>query len=618
MPPEETNACNELVYLTGMSLDKKRLNSIISGIDNDADFSYWIDEANKSAKKAYEGISYRLAAAWESAQRERDGTVVMGVQVFTKIADHLLSFSGATAVLKYILALLAKKTIYVRFAEQYPVFHQIFTNLNNSFEFIQYKPRDFFSVYLAHQSDAYTAPAFANLLGRKKQKFTWVYSDRNWYDNKFIDHVTIKVNKKFISKDQAEEIFKCHATEIILSRAIGEINLSRNNTIKSTFMSFFENSRSADVQDVTKSLAERNLFGIGLLSQVIYFIRTHGATKGHQFTIKPSHLGNDLNAQNQRAFLQEIITCSDDPTAAYNSNNPDFEIIEASLSYSAKPGGGDFFVEEGDYLLIRVPVKILMSLPIAEFVSVNAGLELLVSADITIPKAADQNDQQKILLTVGGAEHNRALAHLINLHRKQQGDNRAFGFMDNIFDFSHKIARINNHTGAEEHSFLMGLNQPVSGFNGYFRYRQDDVNNNSSARDAKLLHFELDQNETIPSKYRVIVIYGFSALTSKILSCNVLAEFFKEIDSDNLRPSTLFINKLFRKNSQRRNGAGEYFRYKADAEKIINENFPTLAEILQDQETQSRFIKIFSIFNEDDQNETLIASTDLYSRMREN
>jgi len=165
------------------------------------------------------------------------------------------------------------------------------------------------------------------------------------------------------------------------------------------------------------------------------------------------------------------------------------------------------------------------------------------NSDIYIPACLNDNDNIKTvdILTVGGAEHNRALAHLINKHRLHYKDKRLFGFMDNHFDMIHKKKLDDGESHDDSYNFFMGLNQPVSGWNYIFDARKDDSDGMSQNSDVKLLTFKLE--DTINNQIlNIVSIYGFSAIAS-VLGINM---FIAELSLRNINTNSLFEGEFSR------------------------------------------------------------------------
>ncbi len=195
-----------------------------------------------------------------------------------------------------------------------------------------------------------------------------------------------------------------------------------------------------------------------------------------------------------------------------------------------------------------------------------------------IPYMVDDEKQNKIsILTVGGAEHNRALAHLINKHRFEYKHERIFGFLDNYFDLDHKLNYIADSKYSE--SFLMALNQPVAGYNAIFVQRTDDENGFSNTWDAKLLGYVLKDKDR---EYNIVSVYGFSALASVYAIHNVISS----IDSNNvLNSNNQYIKNMDRGDIKKdyydsseeayiKKGLTSLYSYKKqDSKKILSEKF---------------------------------------------
>ncbi len=143
-----------------------------------------------------------------------------------------------------------------------------------------------------------------------------------------------------------------------------------------------------------------------------------------------------------------------------------------------------------------------LSLPIDLNKKEKYNFEDIVPPGI-IPNNYKNIPGEKIILSVGGAEHNRALVYLVNKHRKTCKEKRFIGFCDNVFD----LALLENN----EEAFLMGLNGPVSGGNSKsFNARTIDNDNFSTGHYIELISFRIEE-------YRVLSVYGLSALASKLM-----------------------------------------------------------------------------------------------------
>jgi hypothetical protein len=473
-----------------------------------------------------------------------------------------------------------------------------------------YTNGDFFSLYLSNQSDSIGLVPLAKLSHEKEMNFniTHSYCDWDFYDNKYIDHVILKVdarqlnlndeNSITINYEKAiESIFKLHARELVFSKLINETIDSQNkNDNKSTQISIvdlmLEDNPRYSKNDILKMLGERNFFGVSLLSQILLFLSLKIEKKDNEIDVNMTNIQVIIDETAPSAeyhFLHELLEMSSEPSKIRLEHGGQNSIISAKVYFSdgiklAKTDleKDDYFLNicnllnkndednkkeiesnyqhtvknpnldkedkeikneyirtEGNYIYIKVPIKMVLSLPLDENEKPNS--------DIYIPACLNDKDNIKTvdILTVGGAEHNRALAHLINKHRFEYKDNRLFGFMDNHFDMIYKVVNLDNsEKHGNSYNFFMGLNQPVSGWNYIFDVRRDDEDGNSQNSDVKLLTFKLKDvtNSKKKQNFNIVSIYGFSAVAS-VLGINM---FIAELSLRKIYTNALFEGEFSR------------------------------------------------------------------------
>ncbi len=427
---------------------------------------------------------------------------------------------------------------------------------------------------------------------------THSYCDWDFYDNKYIDHIILKVNKNKLSTykedgneidyiDMIKNIFKLHSRELIFSKLINKKVKSQNINEKKENLSIVDLMLNDNPRyrknDIVGMLGERNLFGVSLLSQILFFlsldVKKTNNKDANDVKIENHMVEFNIDEESSKAeyhFLKELIEMSSNPEKIIFGSNDDF-FMSAKIYFSdgikleknnlenddyflnicnltnkndeeikkqiedeyintvgnSSQNNNSYVKEQGDYLYIKVPIKIVLSLPLDENEKPNS--------DIYIPACLNDNDNIKTvdILTVGGAEHNRALAHLINKHRLHYKDNRLFGFMDNHFDMVYKVNLDDTEIHDNSYNFFMGLNQPVSGWNYIFDARKDDENGNSQNSDVKLLTFKLADGK---QNFNIVSIYGFSAVAS-VLGINM---FIAELSLRKIYTNALFEGEFSR------------------------------------------------------------------------
>lgn len=532
-----------LVYLTGLSMDKKRLNYITENINADIDFSYWFDKVRRDY---LETLEVNKSSIVEELQNN--------VNIIKIITDKVIQskFSANHKELqKYIKPLLsdildAKRASFSFNSNLTYNFDELLDSMG--FVSTAYPNGDFFSLYLSHQSDSVAVAPLAKISSVKNFNIINSYCDRPYYDNKYIDHIILKIDKELIPndkqesfKDFAEANFYTHILDTLLSKVISDA--------KTNGLSYYDIVEGGltwrNLQDIQASLSERNFYGITLLSMFFYNLEKFIGSDSLAFSL-------DMNNPTKQEFLKELIVSAANPTTISFSTSAKIEtkiyfanglhleesieelskdkfftsivgdevIDNQTVSFESIDNTKQYIDEDATSFYIKIPIKMVLSLPMNENEQVDSSL--------VIPYGIDSKSNDVVdLITVGGAEHNRALAHLINKHRLHYKDERILGFMDNKYDFVNKVKYIDDEN--YEESFIMGLNQPVAGYNAIFSTRKDDDKGESSNINTKLLGYRLQDNDKI---YNIITIYGFSALASVFGIHYVVSEIDKKSNFD--------------------------------------------------------------------------------------
>ena len=597
------NSRPHLVYMTGLSVNKKFLNEIAENINFDKDFTYWRSEVQKELNQSVS----KLVELLSTGKKFTNNQIDLIINALTDISELVNLFPKNTSLesisdneinsffdnvrnglSKPVKSLLGK--VFKVLGDNTEDFNQILNlkklfdkNINN----IKFNNSDFFSLYLSNQSDSIGLIPLAQISNAKSFKFMNSYCDWDFFENKYVDHIVLKIDREYtsnIDEKDIEDIFKLHIREIMISKALKdtyEEQKDENNEMKSLFEELF-NAERYEVKDIINMFGERNFFGISLLSMILYHL---------DFKIKEDNIKIKIDEKgSEKEFLKELLSYSFDPKkfefsdgaspisakiyfsdgiklnknidelsednyflntnnysysskkrdklplinekdknfikekiSQYNIHTVDFDNKDNLFTYVKKLDNGAIY--------IKIPIKIILSLPIKE--QKRGDYELF------IPDCINNEKKDVIdIITVGGAEHNRALAHLINKHRLEYKNERIYGFMDNYFDMLHKEKldrpRILNST-----SFFMGINQPVSGWNYIMLSREDNEVGESINSDVKLLTFKLkDSKQT----FNILSIYGFSAIAS-VLGINLIIQELNE--RDNLdKTNQLFSNKF--------------------------------------------------------------------------
>lgn len=576
-----------LLYMTGLSIDKKQLNYITENIQFDKDFIYWFKYIDKKTENAFGNFQSFI---------DNNGTTIdaTGI-VFLKKAFELM---GETTIPNFILKPLIIKIREflipdkLDLIESNEILVKFIENAQNKRQ--SYQIGDFFSLYISHQSDSIGVMPLSKLSSEKNFNFINTYCDKDYFENRFVDSIIVKVkNNKFKSNinEFVDNIFTTHLFDIFTSKVFldNEFSDDKNKTIS---VIGFNKAQQNHYKNMKDAFSERNFFGISLLS---YFFAGLEQIKDGDKIIKVclSDINENFNKETEKEkineyicelkhnkeYLKELIEYATKPdgieivendldadislkiyfsngkeiTNKYLQNDIFFTKIHSldndkySTIKNINDEGYKYIYTDEDYkdTYIKLPIKMMLSLPRDDKGNPNHSLY--------IPYMVDNDNFNISILTVGGAEHNRALAHLINKHRLQYKEDRIFGFLDNYYDFQHKLDNIENCKYNQ--SFLMGLNQPVAGYNGILAQRVDDENGFSDSWEAKVLGYSLvDKNN---KNYNIVSIYGFSALASVYATHNIVASIFDKEDINNeVFDYNEQYTKDMKRNINRRNYAG--------------------------------------------------------------
>ncbi len=581
-----------LLYLTGLSVDKQRMNNITENINFDKDFTYWLDKTQKKFnaivspqnQKLQKGESLTRYGLKKVLTFGTDDLVDIGSSILGTVVEDELNDkidekaeNSIDRVIKPVSSFVFK--IFGLEDDEciknnHNFLYQIIQKMKD--KYTNYHNGDFFSLYLANQSDSIGLIPLATIADDKKFNIEHAYADWDYYDNKYIDHIVLKVKKSSFKEEidyeqELEKTFSMHFYDILLSKLIKDSqieinkNMSEPKELKSLIDLALKSNDKYSKSDLLDMLSERNFFGIALLSQILYTISL--------ITNKKDQIINLDNESNEKEFLQELLEMSSNPSNIFSQNNIDASIsarlyfsdgvklvnsqiknndIELSqtllkddyfynmfmelkdtsyddneklnlienkyirtVDYDANKNHSLYITtdEKKEYVYIKVPIKMMLSLPIDS--EKNPSNTLYLPGCLT-----PLNDTTVDVLTVGGAEHNRGLAHLINKHRLEKREDRLFGFMDNYFDFEYKL-EIDTKDSKYKHNFFMGLNQPVSGWNYYLAQRHNDDEGYSVNGSIKYLHFKLKDKDR---QINIVSIYGFSAISSVLAIHMFIAE----------------------------------------------------------------------------------------------
>lgn len=524
---------NQIIYLTGLSLNKITLHNIFKSIGSDCDFPNYLSEIHDildNIKKEKKRLLNDIFSNYETADE--------------LLGDILPSFPGQGLIFKYLLNKYFHGNETVRSISLSG--DDLIENFSNNKDILniikKYEALDLYSLYLSNQSDSRGVSSLAS--GNKKidkcYSLNWAFADLPFYKNKFIDSVELsfnqslfkkidyhpeaKENSGFGSEELIREVlissFYAHGLDILISRALSDIINMKEDLIHGNLHHILNKLGEKNKNEFSKSMSQRSLFGIALFSRClasIAEISKYSPRAENEGSILSVFLESN-DTDDDTAFLREFVESAGSPeyiSFTNSTHNCDIAIkISNPLTRQKDTSNAfvfsDFFMggwkANGDShkWVLRIPVKLMLSLPLIGW---------KVSQKALFPSLAisDKSNSVVNVITSGGVEHNRPLMHLINRHRYKYKDKRIFGFLDNHFDFFHRWK--NDGQVGFEHLFIMGVNQPVSAFNQIVLSRQDGIEGESLSLEAKQIYFEVDCPIT-EIKAKIISIYGFSAMAS--------------------------------------------------------------------------------------------------------
>ncbi len=560
---------DDLLFLTGLSIDKKSLNTAYSNIVNDVMYQDFLEDIKDICLSIPKSSSMR-----ESASEITKNSIISKSYDTLKesvtsdpvlsVLSPILEFDPASAVFGKLASsilgtginFIADKTN--RRTYKGSPFSEVFikslvTNKEIQNKINSLQNLDFFKVYLSNQSDSRGVPAIAKMITTiPNLKTHWGYCDRPFYQNEFIDSLKLTIVNKDLLKNKTMKLlhtqYMLHGVDIVLSRMIEEIGSSKVHSKNRTYNDVVSSISSQFMEEFGKSISERCFFGIDLLSRI--FLTLHHQKYEVDGTLNDSErsaptlrigIEEDINHPDMMEFIKELVECSGDPLHTKIVTN-DYDIL-ISLNDTNAPNSDKKSKSQlskgakikANYLTsnsLIVPIKLFFSLPLL----MKNGSPDKPSHKALIPQLLTTSSDDTVdILTSGGIEHNRPLMHLINAHRLKQQEKRVFGFIDNHFDFYHRW--VNDKEKDFDHLFIMGVAQPVSGFNQVLLKRFDSPEGLSSSKEAKQIIFSV----TCPVSNKTFVTlssYGFSALASVYATLHIIAKLL-DTNSSNKSSSLL-------------------------------------------------------------------------------
>lgn len=309
-----------LLYMTGLSIDKKQLNYITENIQFDKDFKYWfnyIDEKTSHAFNSFQSSidnnKTNIDALFKNFFELSGDTTIPGFilkPVIIKIRERLMLDK---------LHLIKNNEILVRFIE----------NAQNRRK--SYQIGDFFSLYISHQSDSIGVMPLSKLSNDKNFNFINTYCDKDYFENRFVDSIIVKVKDDRFKNDIdkfVDNIFTTHLFDIFTSKVFldNEFSDDKNKTIS---VIGFNQAQLKHYKKMKDAFSERNFFGISLLSY--FFAGLEKMRKDETEIIKVclSNIYENFNEETEKEKRNEYI-CE----LKHNK-----EYLKELIEYATKPDG---------------------------------------------------------------------------------------------------------------------------------------------------------------------------------------------------------------------------------------------------------------------------------------
>jgi len=321
-----------LIYMTGLSVDKVRMNNITENINFDKDYSYWLEKSQKDMNHLFSENNKRLGKYKQILEKLIEKHT-------TEPIDFLFDFFSDDSYLNNIdekinnninqkiskvvrkgikpfTKLVFEKFNYKDIKEISSNYKEFFILMNNYKNQVKsYVNGDFFSLYISNQSDSIGLQPLSKLSQKNSFTVEHAYCDWSYYDNQYIDHIVLKVNKNKLHKDWEKELnrtFEIHINDILFSKTIYDNDYiqrnlpSKNNKLISFADLVLKDSELYSKQDVIHTLSDRNFFGVSLLSQIIYTLKELSNTNQIDINIEESFNSKEFH------FLKELLEMSTD------------------------------------------------------------------------------------------------------------------------------------------------------------------------------------------------------------------------------------------------------------------------------------------------------------------
>lgn len=429
---------NEIIYLTGMSINKKTVQKVYGHISQDPCYDILISETKDAINKLKE-----IHNAEDRAKKFKEIVGKAPEEVFGNIETIFIDTSlilAATALtsvgvpgLIAALAIIQKLGHVVGFKLPITSFFKKMKKqkkkkfINNEASkqniihftsdilecIVKYGDAnkilwsDLFAIYQSSQSDVRALNSLASGDNSCRYALNYAYADLPFYNNLFVNNAIISLSPQFLKeleelkelngeeneeKGELEILFKSvflqHCLDTFFSRMFAELSSldflknipdekHRDYKIAKSFKSFVK-SNPTDVRTLASALKEHNLFGINLLSRILSLL-----LKLKQRVTQETTLCVYLDSEQQqyRDYLEELFEYAACPTSFSITDKKDDADITISMNYWDGKIDGDLVFEkethkEGmEYFFQRKDNKFKIKVPVKLFISLPVRYE---------------------------------------------------------------------------------------------------------------------------------------------------------------------------------------------------------------------------------------------------
>lgn len=408
---------DEIIYLTGMSINKKTFHTVYKNMKKDDDYHYFIRNIIKYILETKLPLDFSFKSNRLNISHSNNDTKAIGgmsaqktvneLGITSDKADNITEFLShellnnipagylvTKGLTEWYLKSFNKNLKNISLFAQNIVLDIVKSRKTDSVKnFInQLEVNDFFAIYQSNQSDSRGLVPLANNT-TSDFALNYGYSDLPFYENLFVNDVFIELLSDRFTKAKnlkscVDIAFKAHGLDIFLSRIMAfciensikdkEIQISKAESFShdGSFKRLMQQTTVADANQFSGAFKERNLFGIDLLSRVLSVFISLLNNK-EEDTIKV-YIDKSKKYSEHLIELLEYSSCPTSFKVVSDKRIADFQLSMSYLKgndiyrddyeFKSKNFSNDdivsgFWQKKKGCLGVRVPVKIFVSIP---------------------------------------------------------------------------------------------------------------------------------------------------------------------------------------------------------------------------------------------------------------